>query len=538
SNTKNKLNNAYKGEKTHSLKGLFSLSSSKTIDIIIPIYRGYKDVRDCLESVLKYQQKQKFNIIIIDDACPDVKIKKYLKFIVSQNQNITILENKTNLGFVASVNMGMVLHNDNDVVLLNSDTIVSNNWLDRMHQCIYRSKTIGTVTPFSNNATICSFPIFCKNNDLSLRWTPHEIDQTFSKINHNVESVEIPTAVGFCMYIKRECIKDVGLFDVKNFGRGYGEENDFCMRAIKKGWRHELCANTFVYHTGGVSFNIEKKERIALAMETMNKLHFDYHKRVHEHIMQNPASSLRVNVMIHLIRKSSRPVILFISHNMGGGTEKHIEELVFINKTRMDAIIIRPGDNGQIILSLGAEIESESLYFFLPDEYAELVKFCKYLQVTRIHFHHILDLEPSLWGLYKDLDILFDITFHDYYFINANPKLINADMKFCANRETRDSLCVEAYPIPGGVTPDVWRRNQTLLLKNANRIFAPSQYMANLMQSYFPYIKPTITYHSDWEQDAPYPDIAPVKISSNEPMKILVLGALSQEFIKMNAYQK
>ena len=540
-NKLNKLDNMYNEDskitrqindidrKKHFSPKLSEISYSKTIDIIIPIYKGFKEVKNCLESILQYKQEHNFDIIIINDLSPDTDIEDYLTSIASKNPNITILKNKVNLGFVASVNIGMALHNDRDVILLNSDTVVSNNWLDRLHQCVYKLESTGTVTPFSNNATICSFPIFCKNNNLSSKWTAQEIDKAFSEINKDAQSVEIPTAVGFCMYIKRRCLNDVGLFDVKNFGRGYGEENDFCMRATKKGWRHKLCADTFVYHTGGVSFSVEKEKRIAVAMETMNKLHYKYHQLVHEHIAQNPASGLRVNAMIHLIRKSLRPVVLFLSHNLGGGTEKHIEELVSVNKTKMDVIIIRPGVNGETILSLGTEIESESLYFFLPEEYWELVKFCKYLQVSRIHFHHIMGLETSLWGLYKDLDVCFDITFHDYYFINANPKLVSIDMKFCYDSKTRDNLCTEAYPIPGDVTPEKWRDNQAVLLKNADRIFAPSQYMADLIKSYFPYIQPIVTYHPDWEQDAPYPDVKLQKISVNESIRILVLGAISKE---------
>ena len=67
-------------------------------------------------------------------------------------------------------------------------------------------------------------------------------------------SVELPTTVGFCMYIRRAALADVGLFDAETFGRGYGEENDFCLRASARGWRHLLACDTFVYHEGAVSF--------------------------------------------------------------------------------------------------------------------------------------------------------------------------------------------------------------------------------------------------------------------------------------------
>jgi len=510
------------------LQRLYDLFNTRTIDIIIPVFRGYEEVKVCLESVLKYPQENNFNIIVINDASPDDNINEFLSTLSALHKKITVIQNPTNLGFVATVNIGMALHRDNDVLLLNSDTIVSGNWLDRLRNCAYRSCKIGTVTPFSNNATICSFPIFCKDNPLVSRWPLDALDRVFAKVNRDA-SIDIPTAVGFCMYIKRTCINDVGMFDVENFGHGYGEENDFCMRAFKKGWRHALGADTFVYHAGGVSFSTEKEQRITAAMETMDRLHFEYHRCVHQHITQNPASYLRLNAMIHLIKTSSRPKILFICHNLGGGTENHIQEVASFLENDMDVIVIRPGTGGRTILSPGTEIEAESLYFFLPDEYPEMIKMCRFLGIHRVHFHHTLGLSKSLWGLPGDLGVAFDITLHDYYFINANPKLIGRDKQFSELRATRDARCGENEPIPGGISPVEWRHSQALLLKNADRIFAPSQYMAELIQSYFEYTRPIVAFHPDWEKDMPYPDVKPVPLKSGEPLKILVLGALSKE---------
>ena len=58
------------------------------------------------------------------------------------------------------------------------------------------------------------------------------------------------------MYIRRDCLNDVSLFDADRFGRGY-EENDFCLRASAQGWRHLLACDTFVFHSGEVSFGAD-----------------------------------------------------------------------------------------------------------------------------------------------------------------------------------------------------------------------------------------------------------------------------------------
>ena len=86
------------------------------------------------------------------------------------------------------------------------------------------------------------------------------IDKACAEANGQ-RSIAIPTGVGFCMYIRRACLDEIGLFDAETFGRGYGEENDFCMRAAAAGWRNVLAGDVFVYHEGAVSFS---GERLAL----------------------------------------------------------------------------------------------------------------------------------------------------------------------------------------------------------------------------------------------------------------------------------
>jgi hypothetical protein len=81
-------------------------------------------------------------------------------------------------------------------------------------------------------------------------WTVTRMDALFARVNTG-QSCEIPTGVGFCLFIRRGCLDDVGFFDEQRFGRGYGEENDFCLRASARGWVNRLCADVFVYHAGG-----------------------------------------------------------------------------------------------------------------------------------------------------------------------------------------------------------------------------------------------------------------------------------------------
>lgn len=268
------------------------------VDIVIPIYRGLEQTRRCIESVLtSIQATTPFELVLIDDASPEPELVQYLDSLAGRT-GVTLLHNPENLGFVQTVNRGMALHADRDVVLLNSDTEVAADWLDRLKYCVHSTAAIGTATPFSNNATICSYPYEGWGHGLPGTLDLATLDQIFATANAG-QIVDLPTGVGFCMYIRRACLDAVGLFDAERFGRGYGEENDFCMRAAKAGWRNVLAADVFVYHVGGVSFS---EERLALQLsagQVLSALHPEYDRLVQNFIARDPVAVLRRNVDIH-----------------------------------------------------------------------------------------------------------------------------------------------------------------------------------------------------------------------------------------------
>src|SRR5436190_17499470 len=204
------------------------------IDVIIPVYKGLSQTRRCVESVLANRQATPFEIVAVDDASPEPDITSYLDELAAARQ-VTLLRNHRNLGFVQSVNRGMALHTDRDVVLLNSDTEVANDWLDRMMAAAQSAEDVATVTPFSNNATICSYPYEGWPGGVPGTLGLAALDRAAAHANAG-RRASIPTAIGFCMLVRRACLARIGAFDAESFGRGYGEENDFCMRAAAAGW--------------------------------------------------------------------------------------------------------------------------------------------------------------------------------------------------------------------------------------------------------------------------------------------------------------
>jgi GT2 family glycosyltransferase len=262
--------------------------------IIVPVYRNLEVTRNCLESVMASDLPEHATIIVIDDNSPEEAVSAYCQELTGRF-SIQLLVNDENLGFVGTVNRGFALGIDADIILLNSDTVVSNDWVQRLQACAYREDNIGTVTPFSNNGTICSYPVFPISNSLPTQWNAEELDRVFQSGNSK-SHCEIPTAVGFCMYIKRSCLNATGTFDEEAFGQGYGEECDFSLRASAKGWKHVIAADVFVYHEGAASFASESTDRKRLADTIMNKLHPNYHTLISEFITRDPLYIFRKNV--------------------------------------------------------------------------------------------------------------------------------------------------------------------------------------------------------------------------------------------------
>jgi GT2 family glycosyltransferase len=261
------------------------------LDIVIPVYRGEAETRACLESVLAAANRRSAEIVVIDDASPEPAISEWLRGL-ARERRITLLAHTANRGFVASVNEGMALHPRREVILLNSDTEVAAGWLDRIAAHFEADPAIGTVTPFSNNATICSYPRTLASNALPPGETTATLDAAFAAANSG-RRVDIPTAVGFCMAIRRACLDRVGAFDVERYGTGYGEEVDFCMRAARAGFRHVLAGDVFVRHVGEVTFQEAGAGRRQKAQATVDALYPEFQQRLAKFIPADPPRMLR-----------------------------------------------------------------------------------------------------------------------------------------------------------------------------------------------------------------------------------------------------
>lgn len=502
--------------------------ASDTVDIILPVYRGLADTQLCLRSVLASRCRTPWRLIVINDASPEPELSDWLRQQSAGDPRITLLENEHNLGFVGTVNRGMALSGEHDVLLLNSDTEVAGDWLDRIRAAAYREPRIASVTPFSNNATICSYPRFCQDNSLPPGWSTAELDALCARTLAG-QAVDIPTAVGFCMYIRRAALDTVGLFDVDNFGKGYGEENDFCVRASAAGWRHLHALDSFVFHSGGVSFGAGKSPRERAAMETMRRLHPNYELDVMRFIQCDPAAPARAALDLARVARRGLPLILAVMHDRDGGTLLHVQQLARTLAEQAGMLMLRPAPGQQVVLGLvGPDASGAELRFALPDEFEALLDTLRLLGVRHLHFHHLLGHHPLIrQQLAARLGVTHDFSVHDFYTACPQISMIGVEGAYCGElglAQCHD--CLGRNPAPGQVGIEAWREDHLAVVNGARHVIAPSRDALERLRHYAPQAHHVLVPHLENGIETGRPP-APRALAADAPLKIVVLGALS-----------
>ena len=261
-------------------------ASSNRCDIILPVYNSLSYVKDCLASIVKCTPQALYHLYIIDD-CSDSVTTQYIATLSAHNSNITHVRNKTNLGFLKSCNKGIELSNTEYVLLLNSDVVVVENWLQRLLACADSDYTIASVNPLTNHASQISIPIASGANFISMDCKIQQISQ--------MKYPDVVTGVGFCMLLRRSALDAVGLFD-EIYGHGYCEESDLCMRLTTNGYRTVVADNVYVFHKGSVSF-INRDERYQNNRKIFDSRWLDIYKKQYKAFKkENPLEYIRNSV--------------------------------------------------------------------------------------------------------------------------------------------------------------------------------------------------------------------------------------------------
>jgi GT2 family glycosyltransferase len=454
-----------------------------TVDIIVPVYKGHAETLRCLYSVLRAQNHAPVNLVVIDDSSPEPALSADL-LRLAQAGLFTLLVNESNLGFVKTVNRGLRLHEDRDVLLLNSDTEVHDHWIDRLLAHARSAQDIATITPLSNNATICSYPQTLVNNSWNLEIPWQEIDSLAGEINKG-EVVDVPTGVGFCMYVRRAAIRQVGDLDEGAFDKGYGEENDFCVRTAGAGWRNAMALDTYVRHHGEISFGTGSGVAQAKGLKALIKKHPGYPGLVERYIKTDPARVGRARLDAARIKNALGEVALFLSHDWGGGIERNISDLrADLAEENIAVVVMRSQGKAAeyVCIDAGNGFFTPNLeHLHVNADAALLGDLVRILQPKLIHVHSLAGLGPAARSgairLVRESGVPYYFTFHDYSPICPHAQFVTPAGAYCGEPAPGEcQSCVNRYPPENGwVDIHIHQSAYRELLSGAKRIFAPSR---------------------------------------------------------------
>lgn len=433
------------------------------IDVIVPVHNAGAEVRRCIESVLRFSPKN-VHVYLIDDISTDPELKQLYSEIKDHPQ-VTIHYNKTRQGFVKNINTGFAL-SKHDAIILNTDTEVTENWVSKLHSIAYAKANVGTVTPMTNNGEILSLPNFIQPNLLSEKYTLAEHNQLAERFSAH-QRIEVPTGIGFCMYIKREVIDVVGNFDAETYGMGYGEENDFCQRAIQAGYINVIDDSTFIYHRGTMSFTSEEKQ--AYVQNNLRILFGkfpNYERDVHTFIAQNPLKYLQELIKLAIDKPDlfSEPAVLFVVHKdpyrVVGGVEVDVKRMLsqigpvplFFVMHRDDNLIenklyIKAIKGGKILHEFVYQFERP--FMFLDLEHEEVTWFWQWVMkafpnIHTVHLEHTYGMPLAGLRAFGGSHRKVIVNFHDFYYVCPYEKLVNTAVPEYIELEQNINACYKS----------------------------------------------------------------------------------------------
>ena len=297
---------------------------------------------------------------------------------------------------------------------------------------------------------------------------------------------DVPTGVGFCLYISRASREAVGLFDEEAFGRGYGEENDFCLRAAKAGFRNVLAEDIFVYHAGAVSFAAFVESEYDAGQKALLEKHPDYPTLVRKHMDADTGLIGRIRLDLYrLAQTAGRDSFVFVSHAVAGGISTHIKHIERrLQEAGTNVVHIRVG----VGTRWGAEITLGSTGSYFPNlrstTYNQLSpslrEFICWLKPRAFHLHSMVGfdwlLTTDLMDVVRDTAVPYYFTLHDYSVVCHRNDLVLTNGRYCglpAVDVCKDCVAMDRT-YPDAVDPAVRRATFGAFLRAATGVFAPS----------------------------------------------------------------
>lgn len=480
------------------------LKRAPDVMVVIPVFNGGETVRECVMAVVNHTHAHR--IIVVDDASTDLATVKILADL-ELLPTVEVRRNAINMGYTRTANLAIQISAGSDLVLLNSDTIVGPLWIERLRWTAYSRPNVASVSACSDNAGAMAMPEPGVANSwpTSLTWT-----QTARLVGQRAKSVslEAPTAHGFCMYMRRDALDAIGDFDEQSFPRGYGEENDWSMRALAADFLNLLAPHVFVKHVQGVSFGAERARLIASTRAVVDDAHPSYRPLVGEWMRSDAMGVVRKNsadILVAAQTATPLPRTLYVLHASGGGTPETNRDLMdglvrtqeaylLIVSERIVKLFRWTRGQGHEILEWRPE-EPFTLRDTWRQDYAAVVaNVITTHAIEVIHVRHLIN-QPltTVPTVAKLLGVPMILSTHDFYYICPTVHLLDQNAVFCGGvctpgegPCTLPSRFVSGAPNLKHDWIDEWRIRAGSVLEASRHVIATTRSASSLYAANYP----------------------------------------------------
>ncbi|MBV1868819.1 MAG: glycosyltransferase [Marinosulfonomonas sp.] len=459
-----------------------------SVDIILPVYDAFDDVTVCLNRLAMHTDPR-HRIIVINDASPDERIVPLLQGWADTRGNTLLLTNDQNHGFVASVNLGLDIAKGH-VVLLNSDAFVVPDWVDRLFQPILRDGQVATVTPMATDSEIFSAPVECARFEPEPGLALH-MDAVARRLNIAAAVAEAPTGVGFCMAMNAAFLAKIPKLDT-DFGRGYGEEVDWCRKAAGLGARHVGLGSIYIEHRGGSSFGAEKLKRIRENNRTIQARYPGYDELVARFRQNDPMIGPRLAMALASIDHGQN-VPVYLSERLGGGSEHWLDRKIAGHvEGAGGAVVLRDDvEDNFVILEVHTALGATRGRIALREmaDYLSVLRNRNLIYSCLVRAGDPLGLIEAACAALTETDHL-EVCFHDYFPLCPSYNLISAERRFCELPDVAEcQSCYARLAATSGQRPPTiaqWRERWNRVLDRANSILVFSENSRDLVCRVWP----------------------------------------------------
>jgi glycosyltransferase involved in cell wall biosynthesis len=468
------------------------------VDVIVPALTSIEQAQRCLAPILAGRSFPLARVIVFDHAGSDRLLSTWLDALAADGE-IHLIRERRRPRHAASIIRGVEAAHAHDVVLLNGDTRISAESLRRLAAYAWSDQQIATVSAVSDDGSSPGCGLFRFGRPEA------DLEATCRSVNAG-RMVPIPTAIGGCIYIRHDALRAAG-----GLTDGPDPVADFCQVIAASGWQHGLALDTFA----GRDPNDDRPAARALG---------SFATDMDRDRATGAGDPFRFAVTAAVFRRSGLPVILMVSHNLGGGIRRHINSLAQRYAGRAHVLLLAGTDRGAAV---SVPLEPDHPVVTLPpDRIDDMIKLLRSAGVTRLHIHHLLYQALDVRRLIHRLDVKFDVTVHDYYAICPQVNLLPwPEGIYCGEPDRAGcNRCIAEFSSHHAKDILSWRGEQAWQFVEADRVICPSEDVRTRLSQYGAGSNALVVPH-----EQPPPGDWPVTLPDDAalPLRIVLLGVLA-----------